>query len=69
MIDMPSVHARVLQEREREKREAYIRQVSKFTAGCGDRWHSEALKNERQEDVEESERERTRDGVKGREIT
>lgn len=26
---------------------AYIRQVSKFTAGCGDRWRSEAVKVER----------------------
>lgn len=34
----------------REQRRAYITQVSKFTAGCGDRWRSEALKIERQED-------------------
>lgn len=32
-----------------EKRRAYIRQVSKFTAGCGDRWRSEAVKVERQQ--------------------
>lgn len=42
----------------RGKKEAYIRQVSKFTAGCGDRWHSEALKSERQEDEEESKKEK-----------
>lgn len=32
-----------------EKRRAHIRQVSKFTAGCGDRWRSEAVKVERQQ--------------------
>lgn len=53
----------------REKREAYIRQVSKFTAGCGDRWRSGALKNERQEDEEDGEGEKTGDRGKGREIT
>lgn len=46
MIDRLSMYTQVL----REKRRAYIRQVSKFTVGCGDRWRSGALKNERQED-------------------
>lgn len=63
MIDRPSVYTQVL----REKRRAYIRQVSKFTARCGDRWRSGALTNERQEDEEDSERENVGDRGKGRE--
>lgn len=61
MIDRPYMYTQVL----REKRRAYIRQVSKFTARCGDRWRSGALKNERQEDEEDSERENV--GDRGRE--
>lgn len=60
VIDRPSLCAHVL----REKRGAYIREVSKLTAGCGGRWRSGGKK-----ESEEKKGGKVWDRGKGKEIT